>query len=250
MEKLLTLKKFSLITFIAVVVITAVSIVTISIYRDYSYTPPAVNSPVPAPVYPQPVSSANLPIRKNVVDLTPEEKAAFVNAVKALKDTIPEGSEISIYDRFVLEHILTMGFRLFGGAKGPTKVNSAHSLPAFLPWHRQFLRQFEQALQAIDPRVTVPYWDWTDPKALEIILQDDFLGPRGQGITVNVPGAGIFEGGSVSSGPFANWTLNEKMHFDPITGASLGPKLLRFVGLPPCGKYPIPKAEVEQLFSL
>lgn len=79
-------------------------------------------------------------VRKNVVDLTPEEKAAFVNAVKSLKNTIPEGNKISIYDQFVLEHVLTMGFDLFAGSKGPAKVNPAHALPAFLPWHRQFLR--------------------------------------------------------------------------------------------------------------
>lgn len=243
-----TRKNLSLIAFVAAITIAAMSVIFISIYRDHYYEIPAVSSPVPAAVYPQPSSNANLLVRKNVVALTPEEKAAFVNAVITLKNTIPEGSKLSIYDQFVLDHILTMGFRIFGGSKGPAKENPAHGLPAFLPWHRQFLKEFEQALQTVDPSVTVPYWDWTDPKALDVILQDDFLGSRGQGITIEVPGVGTFEGGPVSSSPFADWTLNEKMHFDPITGSSLGSKLLRFVGLPPCGNYPIPKAEVEQLF--
>ena len=250
MKKLLTLRKFSLIYFIVMVVIIAGSVITTSIYRSYpyTYTPPAINSPVPAPVYPPLISSANLSVRKNVVDLTSKEKAAFVKAVHALKNTITQGSKLSIYDQLVLEHVFTMGFSLSSGAKGLAKVNPAHGKPAFLPWHRQFLRVFEQALQAIDPSVTVPYWDWTDPKALEIVLEDDFLGSRGQGVTIEIPGAGTFQGGVVSSGPFAEWTLNEKIHFDPITGKSLGPRLKRFIKLPPCDKYPIPKAKVEQLF--
>jgi tyrosinase len=36
-----------------------------------------------------------------------------------------------------------------------------HGNPRFLPWHRVYLLQLEQALQAIHPDVTLPYWDWT-----------------------------------------------------------------------------------------
>lgn len=38
-----------------------------------------------------------------------------------------------------------------------------HGNPRFLPWHRIYLLKFEQALQAIHPDVTLPYWDWTKP---------------------------------------------------------------------------------------
>lgn len=246
-----SLKKLSFVFFIALVIVVAVLIVVFPElkYGLGHYEPPPVDSPVPALVYPKPVSYNNLHVRKNVVNLTPEEKAAFVNALKVLKNTIPAGSRISVYDHLVLQHVLTMGFRQQLGATGPARGNPAHSQPAFLPWHRQFLRRLEQALQTIDPKVTIPYWDWTEPKALEIILQNDFLGPLGQGVTIKVPGAGKFEGGPVSSGSFADWTLNEDIHFDPITMSSLGSRLKRFVALPPCDKYPIPKTAVEQLFS-
>lgn len=251
MKVIKSIKKLSFITFTVVVIFVSVLIVVFSKleYASNHYELPPLNSSVPVAVYPQPGSDANLRIRKNVVDLTPEEKAAFVNAVNALKNTIPEGSKISVYDQLVLQHVLTMGFRKSLGATGPAQGNPAHSQPAFLPWHRQFLRRFEQALQKINPSVTIPYWDWTDPKALEVILQENFLGPPGKGVTIEIPGAGTFEGGPVSSGPFADWTLNEDIHFDPINMSSLGPKLMRFVGVPPCDKYPIPKVAVEQLFS-
>jgi tyrosinase len=36
-----------------------------------------------------------------------------------------------------------------------------HGTQRFLPWHRVYLVQLEQALQAIHPDVTIPYWDWT-----------------------------------------------------------------------------------------
>jgi tyrosinase len=35
-----------------------------------------------------------------------------------------------------------------------------HGWSAFLPWHRIYLYQFEQALQDIDASVTLPYWNW------------------------------------------------------------------------------------------
>jgi tyrosinase len=67
-----------------------------------------------------------------------------------------------------------------------------HGWERFLPWHRIYLYEFEQALQDVCPNVTLPYWDWTMPqyrperpetgwvipKALQAFLTDasiDFL---------------------------------------------------------------------------
>jgi tyrosinase len=36
-----------------------------------------------------------------------------------------------------------------------------HGWERFLPWHRVYLYEFEQALQDVCPDVTLPYWDWT-----------------------------------------------------------------------------------------
>lgn len=38
-----------------------------------------------------------------------------------------------------------------------------HGWERFLPWHRAYLYEFEQALQDVCPGVALPYWDWTMP---------------------------------------------------------------------------------------
>jgi tyrosinase len=39
-----------------------------------------------------------------------------------------------------------------------------HGWERFLPWHRIYLYEFEQALQDVCPGVTMPYWDFTTPQ--------------------------------------------------------------------------------------
>ena len=39
-----------------------------------------------------------------------------------------------------------------------------HGWERFLPWHRIYMYEFEQALQDCCPDVTMPYWDWTMPR--------------------------------------------------------------------------------------
>ncbi len=191
-------------------------------------------------------------VRKNVVDLTSEEKHAFVNALLTLKNTVPKGSKLSIYDQFVAVHVGAMGL-MSNYARGPAAGHDgAHESSILLPWHREFISRFEEALQSVDPNVTLPYWDWTDPKALQVIFQNNFLGPNGQGVAIDISGVGSFEGGPVLSGPFSQvsgWILNPDLHVNR-SGESMGTSLLRFLQLPPVNSYPIPKADVEQILAV
>lgn len=68
-----------------------------------------------------------------------------------------------------------------------------HWSPAFLPWHRWFLRDIEQQLQAFDPLITLPYWDWTraDSRDLDTGVWQSFFGGR-----------------SNTGGNFDHWTYN------------------------------------------
>ena len=118
--------------------------------------------------------------RKNQATLTASEKARFVAAVLALK---ADGT----WDRFVAEH--------------DAAHLSAHRGPAFLPWHREYLRRLELELQRIDSAVTLPYWNWSvDNSATSSIWNPDFMGGDGR------PGDR-----RVMTGPFAfdtgQWTL-------------------------------------------
>ncbi len=244
-------KSTTLAVFIGLALVVAIAIIALSQLKNNSgvYSPPSPNASGPALVFPTAAKPANLAIRKSVTTLTSSEKTAFVVALNTLQSSYPDSSTLSLYEQFVVQHILTMGFRQSLGATGPARGNPAHSYPAFLPWHRQFLLDFEQALQAIDPDVTLPYWDWTDPDALNVMLQDDFLGPTGAGTTVEVVDRGSFEGGAVTTGTFGSWQLNEALHFDSLTLEPLGPHLLRFVGIPPFDAYPLAQSDLDILFN-
>ncbi|MGW4648163.1 tyrosinase MelC2 [Kitasatospora sp. NPDC004289] len=127
-------------------------------------------------------------VRKNQATLTAQEKRAFVNAVLALKRNGGYDSFVSTHNQFIV-----------GDTDNGERVG--HRSPSFLPWHRRFLLQFEQALQAIDPSVTLPYWDWTaDRTTSATIWGADFMGGNGRS-----------SDGQVTTGPFAystgNWTL-------------------------------------------
>jgi len=129
-------------------------------------------------------------LRKNQNQLTPQEKQKFVNALLALKAN-------GTYDRYVQMHLDAMANAT------PQGGNSAHRGPAFLPWHREYLRRFELELQNIDPDVTIPYWDWSvDRSTSASIWAPDFIGGDGNSSNNN----------RVETGPFAhnagNWPLS------------------------------------------
>ncbi|MGY0232095.1 tyrosinase family protein [Longispora urticae] len=129
-------------------------------------------------------------VRKNQRDLTATERTNFVNAVLQLKSN-------GGYDTFVRQHIDRAST---DGQFGAQRVG--HDTPSFLPWHRKYLVEFENALKAIDPSVNLPYWDWTTDGASSTLWSNDFMGPSGVAA----------QNYRVASGPFAqgsgNWTLN------------------------------------------
>ena len=129
-------------------------------------------------------------MRKNQATLSLQEKQNFVNALLALKTN-------GTYDQYVQMHVDAMA------RSTPQGGNAAHRGPAFLPWHREYLRRFELELQNIDPTVTIPYWDWTvDNSISSSIWSPDLMG--GDGNSSN--------NDRVENGPFAhnsgNWPLS------------------------------------------
>src|SRR2546421_4655725 len=156
--------------------------------------------------------------RKNQANLTPAEKTAFVNAVLALKakpsQLHPGDPTSNRYDDYVEVHMNAMML-----PNGSMRVPGwAHRGSAFFPWHRELLRRFELDLQAIDPSVTLPYWDWTVNNSSDPVpgspWTDDFMGQKNP------------NDDKVISGPFkaGSWTLNvrEPGNNDPDLRRALG----------------------------
>ncbi|MFE2286876.1 tyrosinase family protein [Streptomyces sp. NPDC059443] len=119
-------------------------------------------------------------VRKSQAKLTAEEKRAFTNALLELKRT-------GVYDRYVDAH----NAFLMNDSDLGTRVG--HRAPSFLPWHRRFLLGFEAQLQKVDPKVSLPYWDWTvDRTPGSSLWAADFMG-----------GSSRARDGQVLDGPFA-----------------------------------------------
>jgi tyrosinase len=78
--------------------------------------------------------------RKDQATLTNIERERFICAVNILIANGTYGNLVAIHAD--MTHMM-------------------HGTQRFLPWHRVYLIQLEQAIQAIHPDVTIPYWDWT-----------------------------------------------------------------------------------------
>lgn len=86
-------------------------------------------------------------LRKNVTALTAAERKDFVDAVLTLKRArSPYDKSLNYYDQFVQWHKDRYVCRAAGHADAATMA-MIHAGPMFLPWHRELLRRFEDALR-------------------------------------------------------------------------------------------------------
>lgn len=146
--------------------------------------------------------------RRNIRKLIEEYNAAapadkpatelirFRNAVVALKAApsrlAPPHTQANRYDDYVYIHQQSMA----GHPSSDPGPHPGHRGPMFFPWHREFLRRFEQDLRAVsgDPTICLPYWDWSVDKAPAdpgYPFFTEFLGGNGTGSGI-VVADGVF----------------------------------------------------------
>ncbi|KAF4612866.1 hypothetical protein D9613_011198 [Agrocybe pediades] len=157
-------------------------------------------------------------MRKNAKDLTPDEFARFIQVLKTMKARTRPGGIVSLYDEFAAMHMGAVELykywqrsnadvsteSSYNPSNGP--ADPAHDNPGFLPWHRQFLLEFESVMQTVDPSVTLPYWDWTDREFTQKLLSPSMMGGNGGHNST---------GGAVISGPFSlqeGWSCPLALH--------------------------------------
>lgn len=126
-------------------------------------------------------------VRKSCFELSKRERDQFLDAIEALKAvpvkvTLPDGTQRTSnrYDQFVALH-LAISDRFRGPNSTPLR-DGAHRGSGFLPWHREYLRRFEDALREVAgaPDLALPYWDFFNhAKTERILFAGDFLGGRG-----------------------------------------------------------------------
>lgn len=102
------------------------------------------------------ITSANgQSIRKHYTQLTEAERAAFEQALDYLYS---QGTVVFYADLHSDPDQDGIDGNNFNG---PDSDSPIHRVNIFLPWHRQFTAEFERELQAFNPKLSVPYWDWT-----------------------------------------------------------------------------------------
>ena len=98
-----------------------------------------------------------LDVRKNAATMPAGEFDDYLKACVLLKSQLVPGETFSVYDQWVAVHGCIMGVR---SPSSTTFRNMGHGNIGFLPWHREYIRRFELALQSVVPGVTIPYWPW------------------------------------------------------------------------------------------
>ncbi|KAJ1654340.1 hypothetical protein IWQ61_005713 [Dispira simplex] len=90
-----------------------------------------------------PSRCTNIRTRREIRQLSRQERMRFFRAIHQLN----HGDIPTVWDNYALWHL--------------NLNHTIHRSPFFLPFHRRYLVDLEKSLQAIDPSVTLPYWDWS-----------------------------------------------------------------------------------------
>ncbi|MGI8419237.1 MAG: tyrosinase family protein [Candidatus Levyibacteriota bacterium] len=148
-------------------------------------------------------STSGVIVRQSIYALTPTQLTRLANALNTMRSN-------GTYQDFMNRHQAAMSTLTPTNETG-TQRNVAHRGPAFLPWHRAFLWEFEQDLRKIDPTVTLPYWPFEQDASsasagqLPKVFTAAYFGGDGNRSSNNL----------VTDGPFTSWNITREIGRDP-----------------------------------
>lgn len=165
---------------------------------QHVHTPIQQPNPTPTLAPVQLPTDSNPIIRKNIYDLTPEERTKLINAINTLRAN-------GIYDRFMQMHMDAM-MTMTPLDDPVTDRNAGHRGPVFLPWHRAYIWEFEQQLRAVDPSVSLPYWAFENENqnTMPLVFSSQYFGGDGNTVREDM----------VSDSPFS-WVITRRIAREP-----------------------------------
>jgi hypothetical protein len=160
-------------------------------------------------------------VRRNVLTVAVEERTR-------LKDAIVRLHTEHRYPGLATDPQLWGGVTWWFKQDEIHAASHVHGCPAFLPWHRELINRFEDLIRAVDPELSLHYWDWTqDPAPL---FTNDFMGTGTPGVAVEA-GDPWLTAGFYDPNP-ANTDVRSDDEFDPNYNPLFPPRhLTRDVGV-------------------
>ncbi len=137
-------------------------------------------------------TTAMVRVRKNALDLTTQERTAFLEALATLNGDRRPLVPRDAYAKYARAH----GRASFHGIHF-----ARYGIPLSLAWHRAFLLSFERELQASHPVIALPYWAF-DERSDGVFVPDFMWSVAG---SVEAPGGTLVNFGS--SNPLSGWRL-------------------------------------------
>ncbi len=113
-------------------------------------------------------------IRKNYQEMTLSERNSLVNAFYQLRTGPDLINDLAVFHG---------AFFNFDNSPDPTQPDIHFNLPdeperdIFFAWHRRQIFEVEQAMQEIDPYISIPYWNTTiDQSTTSSLWSENFMG--------------------------------------------------------------------------